>query len=584
MVKLGIYIAFFMMLLMFYGLPIHIIRDLFMTSRDFLKRLSALLRYRRAIQEMNRYPDATQEELAQENTCIICREEMHHWDPDNNPGAVDRVRPKKLPCGHTLHLGCLKSWLERQQVCPTCRSPVSMDRARPGDRRVGLRIQIGGGAQPPQQQQPPQGPAPGPHAPDQALQNQPNAAPPREQGQQQQQDQPPNRPRVFNLGPLRLGFGANGAQLRELAQQFGMPQPQAANDGANAANPPPAPTLNTPIPLSGNNLQDAGNLLQQAELALQRDLQSLEQRQQTIQASQQLLAELQYLRQRQQLVGRSLSGLLTQTASSPNMPAPVSAAAQTPVGFLPPPGAPFQQYPGITGYPGLPARINSPLLGRHGTSGYTTEIPSGSPDLPEGVVLPPGWSLMPLQRLPGAQVPHQLSPQPFPPSSNMEPQDAESFSQSVADIPNTRPGRPHHYATQPSGARPSDFARSNQATEPTPLVSPSPVVPPNWNGQSQLLGNNTQADTVEHLPAANTRQERTVGDEIRERWSQVQVPRVREPESETERPDDPSPAEDTASSSSSSSSSSSPEQSDSDKDKGKGKAVTIEEASDAEDA
>ena len=445
-----------------------------------------------------------------------------------------------------------------------------MDRARPGDRRVGLRIQIGGAAQPPQQQQPPpQGPAPGLNAPDQGAPNQPNAAPPRQQDQQQQQDQQPNRPRVFNLGPLRLGFGANGAQLRELAQQFGMPQPQAGNEGANAANPlAAAASNNTQVPLSGNNLQDAATLLQQAELALQRDLQSLEH----------LVAELQYLRQRQQLLGRSLNGLTTQAASSPNMPAPASAAAaQTPVGFLPPPGAPFQQYPGMAGYPGLPARINSPLLGRHGTSGYTTEIPSGSPDLPEGVVLPPGWSLMPLQRLPGAQAPRQLSPQPIPPASNMEHHDAESFSQSVADIPNTRPVRPNQYGTQSTNTRPSDFTRSSHATEPTPLVSPSPVVP-NWSSQTQLLGNNTQPDPVDPLPPADTRHERTVGEEIRERWSQVQVPRVHEPSSSTDRPQDPSPADDAASSASSS------EHPDSDKSKGKGRAVTVEEASDTEDA
>ena len=32
---------------------------------------------------------------------------------------------KKLPCGHFFHVHCLRSWLERQQTCPTCRAPVS---------------------------------------------------------------------------------------------------------------------------------------------------------------------------------------------------------------------------------------------------------------------------------------------------------------------------------------------------------------------------------------------------------------------------------------------------------------------------
>jgi hypothetical protein len=58
-----------------------------------------------------RFPNATPEELRAAETCIVCREEML------NEG-------KKLPCGHILHLHCLRSWLERQQVCPICRAPV----------------------------------------------------------------------------------------------------------------------------------------------------------------------------------------------------------------------------------------------------------------------------------------------------------------------------------------------------------------------------------------------------------------------------------------------------------------------------
>lgn len=43
-------------------------------------------------------------------TCIICREEM--------------TNAKKLICGHLFHVHCLRSWLERQQTCPTCRALV----------------------------------------------------------------------------------------------------------------------------------------------------------------------------------------------------------------------------------------------------------------------------------------------------------------------------------------------------------------------------------------------------------------------------------------------------------------------------
>jgi E3 ubiquitin-protein ligase synoviolin len=34
------------------------------------------------------------------------------------------ITPKKLPCGHIFHFYCLRSWLERQQSCPTCRRSV----------------------------------------------------------------------------------------------------------------------------------------------------------------------------------------------------------------------------------------------------------------------------------------------------------------------------------------------------------------------------------------------------------------------------------------------------------------------------
>ena len=62
----------------------------------------------------HRYPDATTEELQTANTvCIICREDM-----------VQRC--KKLPCGHIFHTTCLRSWFQRQQVCPTCRYCIYM--------------------------------------------------------------------------------------------------------------------------------------------------------------------------------------------------------------------------------------------------------------------------------------------------------------------------------------------------------------------------------------------------------------------------------------------------------------------------
>ena len=120
--RLIIYMTFFSTVFFYYGLPLHIIRDLYLTFRSFTMRVRDVVQYRRATANMQeRYPNATEEELmAIDRTCIICREEM----------TVGR----KLPCGHIFHFHCLRSWLERQQICPTCRTSVLQ--SRPQERVV----------------------------------------------------------------------------------------------------------------------------------------------------------------------------------------------------------------------------------------------------------------------------------------------------------------------------------------------------------------------------------------------------------------------------------------------------------------
>ena len=117
--QLFVYLIFFSIVLSFYGIPLHIVRDLYNTFGNFKKRIADFIRYRRVIVHMNtRFPTATAEELQRvDATCIVCREEMTH------PHA------KKLPCGHIFHFDCLRSWLEENTTCPTCRNPVEIDRA-----------------------------------------------------------------------------------------------------------------------------------------------------------------------------------------------------------------------------------------------------------------------------------------------------------------------------------------------------------------------------------------------------------------------------------------------------------------------
>lgn len=97
----------------------------------------------------SRYPDATREEVGRmgDGSCVICREEMIvdgdrggngvQTDADGTTVPSDQLpestrprqggsgsggpneTPKKLACGHVFHFHCLRSWLERQQSCPT---------------------------------------------------------------------------------------------------------------------------------------------------------------------------------------------------------------------------------------------------------------------------------------------------------------------------------------------------------------------------------------------------------------------------------------------------------------------------------
>lgn len=75
-------------------------------------KIVAYRNYRKLALDMDqRYPQVPQEELQQLNdSCAICREPM--------------VSARRLPCGHIFHTACLRSWLEHNHTCPTCRHPL----------------------------------------------------------------------------------------------------------------------------------------------------------------------------------------------------------------------------------------------------------------------------------------------------------------------------------------------------------------------------------------------------------------------------------------------------------------------------
>ncbi|KAI1173719.1 hypothetical protein F4777DRAFT_556966 [Nemania sp. FL0916] len=444
-VKLLIYSFFFAILLMFYGLPIHIMRDLFMTARSFVKRLGALMRYRKALQDMNRYPDATQDDLGREDTCIICREEMRPWDPQAI-GVVERSRPKKLPCGHILHFGCLKGWLERQQVCPICRRSVVIDGTGPDGAAAAPGANVGGQPQPAAPAAPGGGRGAGADNPGQPAQAQGNL-------------------RVFQFGPIRLGFAQGNAQnMHDLANQLRL-------HGANQPAAPAAVQAPMPAPLPTNpnstqsNMEAIQTQLQDISNRLQQEMNSLRSTQAELQTLHALTMELNRLRQAQP---QPVLGYIGNQFGHPGMNVPFIA-----------------QQPILDHIQNTPVY---PTLTRHGGTPYTQAIPSGSQDLPEGVVIPPGWSLLPLQRLDGQHPPFPATPSHDPIHQQHQSTVHISRYNSVQNQNqnsiggSTVPSADAHNSTRNSDAphgpdRNPEPPASEVQREPPDVAAPTPVVP-----------------------------------------------------------------------------------------------------------
>ncbi|KAK7122047.1 hypothetical protein R3I93_022985 [Phoxinus phoxinus] len=78
------------------------------------RRIRRHKNYLRVIDNMeSRFAVATPEELlANNDDCAIC------WD--------SMTSARKLPCGHLFHNSCLRSWLEQDTSCPTCRMSLNI--------------------------------------------------------------------------------------------------------------------------------------------------------------------------------------------------------------------------------------------------------------------------------------------------------------------------------------------------------------------------------------------------------------------------------------------------------------------------
>ncbi|RYH31371.1 hypothetical protein EON65_02780 [archaeon] len=114
LVKVVTYLAFFSLIFVYYGVPFHLIRDLWGTCFSFQRKFVSFIKYLQLTRNLDsRFPDATPEEISHAGNCLVCREDME--------------RGKKLPCGHVFHLDCLRMWLQHQQTCPLCRADIPTD-------------------------------------------------------------------------------------------------------------------------------------------------------------------------------------------------------------------------------------------------------------------------------------------------------------------------------------------------------------------------------------------------------------------------------------------------------------------------
>eukprot|EP01120_Amphizonella_sp_Union-15-10_P014159 TRINITY_DN6780_c0_g1_i2.p1 TRINITY_DN6780_c0_g1~~TRINITY_DN6780_c0_g1_i2.p1 ORF type:complete len:567 (+),score=85.87 TRINITY_DN6780_c0_g1_i2:69-1769(+) len=125
MVQLVVYLIFFAVIWTYYGLPLHLIRQIYYSFKHFKERVLGVVRYWRAISDLeSRFPNATAADLERaHHICVICR------DHNMNEG-------KKLPCGHVLHVHCLRTWFQTRQECPICRTPLSNNAPADNDAAV----------------------------------------------------------------------------------------------------------------------------------------------------------------------------------------------------------------------------------------------------------------------------------------------------------------------------------------------------------------------------------------------------------------------------------------------------------------
>lgn len=111
------------------GLPLSMIQGTYLSIKQAYDEIGQLIVFVRAARRLDSMlPNATAEDLnSSDRLCIVCRADMktiEEYETQFHRKPSERRCPKKLRCGHILHMGCLKDWLERSDACPLCRKKV----------------------------------------------------------------------------------------------------------------------------------------------------------------------------------------------------------------------------------------------------------------------------------------------------------------------------------------------------------------------------------------------------------------------------------------------------------------------------
>lgn len=108
-------------------MPVMLIKDIVWDCITLYQSITAVWKtWRNNKQLDDKLPTVTEEEIRHleiDNICIICMDELIA-KPNSQRSHLAKYKAKRLPCGHVLHLCCLKNWMERSQTCPICRLPV----------------------------------------------------------------------------------------------------------------------------------------------------------------------------------------------------------------------------------------------------------------------------------------------------------------------------------------------------------------------------------------------------------------------------------------------------------------------------